>query len=110
MSWFEEQIKQRIENDNEMFTDAVAKMVNLVSVEKIIIGSESRTDSVYGAVCDILKYFRIKPQELPDDIPVQFLEPLDFHRRCISLGTVAFFQARKSPWTMCSRATRTKSK
>ena len=68
MSWFEEQIKQRIENDNEMFTDAVAKMVNLVSVEKIIIGSESRTDSVYGAVCDILKYFRIKPQELPDDI------------------------------------------
>ena len=49
-------------------------------------------------------------QELPDNVPVQFLEPLDSHRRCMSLGTVAFFQARKSPWTMCSRATRTKSK
>ena len=27
MNWFEEQIKQRIKTDNEMLTDAVAKMV-----------------------------------------------------------------------------------
>ena len=91
MNWFEEQIKQRIKTDNEMLTDAVAKMVNLVSVEKIIAGSKNRTDSVYGAICDILKYYHIKPQELPDDITdtdellEYMLRPAGIMRRRIKL-------------------------
>ena len=91
MNWFEEQIKQRIKTDNEMLTDAVAKMVNLVSVEKIIAGSKNRTDSVYGAICDILKYYHIKPQEFPDDITdtdellEYMLRPAGIMRRRIKL-------------------------
>ncbi len=34
MGWFDEQIRQRIENDDEMFSDAFASMMNLVSNEK----------------------------------------------------------------------------
>ena len=51
-------------------------------------------------------------QEFPDDVPVQPLESLELggHRRCVSLGITAFFQERKSPARMCSRATRTRSR
>lgn len=38
MGWFEEQIRQRMAKDEEMFADAFAQMVNLVSNQKIAAG------------------------------------------------------------------------
>ena len=38
MGWFDEQIRQRIQRDDDMFADAFAQMANLVSGEKILSG------------------------------------------------------------------------
>ena len=68
MGWFEEQIKQRMISDDEMLTDAVARMVNIVSTDKIMTGLSQGSRLSGEAISDILKYYRVKPQELPDDM------------------------------------------
>ena len=68
MGWFEEQIKQRMISDDEMLTDAVARMVNIVSTDKIMTGLSQGSRLSGEAISDILKYYRVKPQELPYDM------------------------------------------
>ena len=68
MGWFEEQIKLRMLSDDEMFTDAVARMVNIVSTDKIMTGLSKNNKLSGEAIGDILRYYRVKAQELPDDI------------------------------------------
>ena len=68
MGWFEEQIKQRMISDDEMFTDAVARMVNIVSTEKIMCGMSQNGRLSSEAVGDILNHYHVKAHELPDDI------------------------------------------
>ena len=48
-------------------------------------------------------------QKLLDYVPVQFLKS-PVHKRCVSFGRTAFFQAVKSPASMCSRAFVTRSR
>ncbi len=55
-------------NDDEMFTEAVARMVNIVSTDKMSGGFSDESRLSGEAVGDILRYYHIKPQELPDDI------------------------------------------
>ena len=54
MGWFNEQIRQRIENDDEMFADAFAQMANLVSSEKIISSFYDNRKIAEKAIGDIL--------------------------------------------------------
>lgn len=68
MGWFDEQMKQRIENDDEMFSDAFAQMVNLVSSEKIISSFANDRKIAEEAIGDILKFYHIKAQEIPDNM------------------------------------------
>ncbi|MCR5235203.1 MAG: NHLP bacteriocin export ABC transporter permease/ATPase subunit [Lachnospiraceae bacterium] len=68
MSWFEEQIKLRTRSDDEMFTDAVARMVNIVSTEKIAVGMSKDGKLSGEAMEDILKYYHVKAQEIPEEI------------------------------------------
>jgi NHLM bacteriocin system ABC transporter ATP-binding protein len=67
-SWFDEQIRQRIRTDDEMLSDAVARMANLVSYEKIATGFADTGKLSEEAVGDILRYYHVKAQELPGDI------------------------------------------
>lgn len=60
MGWFDEQIRQRIENDDEMFADAFAQMANLVSSEKIISSFTDNRQIAEEAIGDILKYYHIR--------------------------------------------------
>ena len=68
MGWFDEQIRQRIENDDEMLADAFARMANLVSSEKIISSFAGNRQIAEEAIGDILKYYHVKAQEIPDQI------------------------------------------
>ncbi|MEA4853377.1 MAG: ATP-binding cassette domain-containing protein [Christensenella sp.] len=67
MGWFDEQIKQRIKNDDEQFEAAFAKMANIVmdADELILKDEEAASDD---AMKQILTYFRVRPREIPDDI------------------------------------------
>lgn len=63
MSWFDEQIKQRKLNDDEMFSDSLSRLAGVVLGHPI---PETRKDSVYqidDAVYKILQYYHIKIKE-----------------------------------------------
>lgn len=68
MGWFDEQIKQRIENDDEMFAEAFARMANLVSSEKIITSFSDDRKLAEEAIGDILKYYHVRIREIPDKL------------------------------------------
>lgn len=90
-SWFDEQIRQRIRTDDEMLSDAVARMVNLVSSEKIASVLADKGKLSEEAVGDILRYYHVKAQELPgdirdmDDVLEYLLRPSGIMRRPVKL-------------------------
>lgn len=92
MGWFDEQIKEKIKNDKEAFSDALLEMSSAV------IGDRSTSffiqddrKAVIGAVHEILKFYHVKPQEIPDnlkemnDILEYLLRPFGFMRRKVKL-------------------------
>ena len=68
MGWFDEQIKQRIKLDNDEFSDAFASMAGVVMGERVSRALENDHIQTKNAIDEILKYYHIKPQELPDDV------------------------------------------
>lgn len=80
MGWFDEQIRQRIENDDEVFSEAFAKMADVVMGEhlsKMLLDERIKTQN---AIEEILKYYYIKPKELPDNITTT-MQQLEFMLR-----------------------------
>ena len=71
MGWFAEQIKERICKDEAELSDAMEE------ISSIITGTRSNTDTVHreeeqeenltNALCEILRYYRLKPVELSVD-------------------------------------------
>ncbi len=91
MGWFDEQIRQRMMSDDEMFTDAFAQMVNLVSLEKIAGSLSDDRKLSEEAVGDILRYYHVKARELPasvrdmDEALEYLLRPSGIMRRPVKL-------------------------
>ena len=67
MGWFDEQIKQRKQNDDELFAEAFAGIAGAVTGEKLsaLNSGEQKTKN---AVDEILRYYRVKPCEVPDSV------------------------------------------
>ena len=92
MGWFDEQIKQRIENDDEMFAEAFARMANLVSSEKIITSFSDDRKLAEEAIGDILKYYHVRIREIPDklkdinEVLEYLLCPAGIMRRTVKLS------------------------
>ncbi len=92
MGWFDEQIRQRIQNDNEMFADAFARMANLVSSERILSGFTDNRKVAEEAIADILKYYHIRIKEVPEsvkdinDVLEYLLRPSGIMRRTVRLS------------------------
>ena len=68
MGWFDEQIRQRIQHDDDSFADAFASMAGIVMGEKISRALNDDRIKAKNAIEEILKYYHIKPTELPDGI------------------------------------------
>ena len=92
MGWFDEQIKQRIENDDEMFAEAFARMANLVGSEKIITSFSDDRKLAEEAIGDILKYYHVRIREIPDklkdinEVLEYLLCPAGIMRRTVKLS------------------------
>ena len=92
MGWFDEQIKQRIENDDEMFAEAFARMANLVSSEKIITSFSDDRKLAEEAIGDIIKYYHVRIREIPDklkdinEVLEYLLCPAGIMRRTVKLS------------------------
>ncbi len=91
MGWFDEQIKQRIKTDEEAFADAFASMAGVVMGRGAQSAQADDRQKTKNAVDEILKFYRVKSTELPDelqDINEQLeylLRPSGVMRRVVNL-------------------------
>lgn len=98
MGWFDEQIKQRKQNDDELFAEAFAGIAGAVTGTKIsaINSGEQRTKN---AVDEILRYYRVKPCDVPDSVKdinerlEYLLRPHGIMRRTVKLEKGWFKEA-----------------
>ncbi len=93
MGIFDDQIKERLQNDNEIFSDAFSEMSSVVMGKKFSADAvNDKTKQTKNAVDDILKYFHIKSQEIPSDVTdlddeLEFLlRPSGIMRRSVTLS------------------------
>ncbi|HEX3026469.1 MAG TPA: NHLP bacteriocin export ABC transporter permease/ATPase subunit [Clostridia bacterium] len=90
--WFDEQIKYRIENDQESFENVFADLSSVV-LGKSSVSATFDSDRVKTktAIEEILKYFKVKPIELPEEIEDKndqleyLLRPTGIMRRKVKL-------------------------
>ena len=68
MGWFDEQIRERINNDDEMFSDAIAGMASVIMGERIGNALHQNSIITKNAIEEILKYYHIKIQDVPPSI------------------------------------------
>lgn len=68
MGWFDEQIRQRIAHDEECFADAFTAMAGAVMGNKVMRTLADERIQVRNAMEAILKYYHIKPVEIPESI------------------------------------------
>lgn len=65
MGWFEDQIKQRIQNDNDAFCESFEEMASVVMGQSVLLErTEDQVRQSKNAIEEILRYFKIKPQEI----------------------------------------------
>lgn len=68
MGWFDEQIKQRIQDDEVTFQNAFAQMAGAVMGAKVSAALNDGSQATKNAMDEILKFYHIKPMELPDNL------------------------------------------
>ena len=68
MGWFDEQIKQRKQSDDQLFEEAFVRMADAVLGTKMASAYQSDEAKASGEISEILKYYHIKPREVPDTV------------------------------------------
>lgn len=68
MGWFDEQIRERKERDEIVFEDSFLKIAGAVLGQKMSMALEDESVKAKDAIESILKYYRIRPQEIPENI------------------------------------------
>ena len=68
MGWFEDQLRQRAESDQQILEDAFFSMASVVMDKWKAQRAEDQRLVVREALDEILKYYHQKPAEIPEDI------------------------------------------
>ncbi|MDD7256573.1 NHLP bacteriocin export ABC transporter permease/ATPase subunit [Bullifex porci] len=68
MGWFDEQIKERKQNDDAVFAAAFAGIADAVLGKKLSFAFESDAQKAKNAIDSILSFYHVKTQEVPDSI------------------------------------------
>ena len=66
MGWFDEQIKLRKRNDEAILEEAFVGMADAVLGTKMSEAYKSSAEKADGSIDEILKYYKVKPVEVPD--------------------------------------------
>lgn len=91
MGWFDEQIRQRKQNDEDVFTESFAHMAAAVMGEKISAALNDKRAMTKGAFDEILRFYHVKSREVPDNIKdtseqlEYLLRPSGIMRRTVKL-------------------------
>lgn len=68
MGWFDEQIRQRKQNDDDVFADSFVNMAAAVLGSKVTSSLSDGSAAAKSAIDEILKYYHVKSREVPDNI------------------------------------------
>ena len=68
MGWFEEQIHQRKRADDEAFSDSFQNIAEAVMGQRVSDALNDNRQVATDAIDEILKYYHVKSQEVPDSI------------------------------------------
>ncbi len=68
MGWFDEQIRQRIEHDESAFSNAFDELAGVVMGDKLARKLSDDRVQAKSAIDEILKFYHVKPVELPDNV------------------------------------------
>jgi NHLM bacteriocin system ABC transporter ATP-binding protein len=80
MGWFDEQIKQRLKEDNSAFEDSFLNMAGIVMGKDSVATLQDDLHRTRNAIEEILKYYGVKPRDIPDNI-TDLNEQLEFLMR-----------------------------
>ena len=91
MGWFDEQIRARKEADQAVYEESFEQMANAVMGRRMNAALNSDREITADAIGEILKYYHVKPQEVPENIKDMnevleyLLRPSGFMRRTVNL-------------------------
>ena len=68
MGWFDEQIRQRKENEEAVLSEAICNIVGAVSGEKVFFNIKDKRKTLVNSIDEILKFYHLKSRDLPDAI------------------------------------------
>lgn len=68
MSWFDDQIRQRMEKDDMDFTESFQQIASSILGRQLYDALESNRQVTTDAVGEILKFYHVKAVEVPDSI------------------------------------------
>lgn len=91
MGWFDEQIKQRVQADDDAFSGAFASMAGVVMGKGTTRALMNDLQKTKNAVDEILKFYHVKPVDLPEELTdlneqlEYLLRPSGIMRRVVNL-------------------------
>lgn len=68
MGWFDEQIRQRMCSDDEMLEDSLVGIAGAVLGTRISAAMKDDRIRAKCAIEEILKFYHVKPSEIPEDV------------------------------------------
>ena len=92
MGWFDEQIKQRKQNDQDVFADAFINIAGAVMGSRLSSALNDERQQMKNAFDEILRFYHINTKEIPDNITDRneqleyLLRPHGIMRRTVTLS------------------------
>ncbi|MCM1023708.1 MAG: NHLP bacteriocin export ABC transporter permease/ATPase subunit [Prevotella sp.] len=92
MGWFDEQIKQRRQSDNDAFADSFVNIAGAVMGSRVSAALNDERRRLKNAFDEILKYYHVRTREIPDNIKDRneqleyLLRPHGIMRRTVTLS------------------------
>lgn len=80
MGWFDEQIRQRVEQDEAVFSEAFEDLASVVMGQRLARALNDQRVQAKSAIDEILKYYHARILELPEDI-VEIQDQLEYLMR-----------------------------
>lgn len=80
MSWFHDQIEERVKNDDERFAESFANMSSVVMGKSILNAFTAEDKQASDAIAEILSYYYIKMEKTDETFP-DLNEKLEYYMR-----------------------------
>ena len=92
MGWFDEQIKERKRNDDSVFAESFVNIAGAIMGRRVSDALNDDRTITQNAIDEILKYYRVKSREVPDNLKdmndqLEYLmRPYGIMRRTVKLS------------------------